>query len=189
MKSVQWMDVLQILATIVGLGLAYMIALGCFVRDATQRVNDCCGEETYRPAADAAVPGSAVLHSVLGVEAGGPTGCADAGTRTAAFRFGSALFAAGSGLPLFGHHRPGESNEYLGETPLIAGEAVLKQCIRQKIALRMPVRRAIKIYDGSERQEKFAALCFRESAEEGEQIRFLGSRQKVERSGLEKPFS
>ena len=53
----------------------------------------------------------------------------------------------------------------------------------------MPVRRAIKIYDGSERQEQFAALCFRESAEEGEQIRFLGSRQKVERSGLEKPFS
>ena len=50
MKSVQWMDVLQILATIVGLGLAYMIALGCFVRDATQRVNDCCGEEMYRPA-------------------------------------------------------------------------------------------------------------------------------------------
>lgn len=37
-------------------------------------------------------------------------------------------------------------NEYLGETPLIAGEAVLKQCIQQKIALRMPVRRAIKIY-------------------------------------------
>ena len=106
MKSVQWMDVLQILATTVGLGLAYMIALGCFVRDATQRKRLLRGGDVSPGHADAAVPGSAVLHSVLGVEAGGPTGCADADTRTAAFRFGSALFAAGSGLPLFGHHRP-----------------------------------------------------------------------------------
>lgn len=147
MKSVQWMDVLQILATIVGLGLAYMIALGCFVRDATQRVNDCCGEETYRPAMQMLLCLAAPFYIVYW--AWRQADRLDALTRARAPQlsdFGSALFAAGSGLPLFGHHRPGESNEYLGETPLIAGEAVLKRCIQQKIALRMPVRRAIKIY-------------------------------------------
>lgn len=123
MKSVQWMDVLQILATIVGLGLAYMIALGCFVRDATQRVNDYCGEETYRPAMQMLLCLAAPFYIVYWAwRQADRLGCADAGTRTAAFRFGSALFAVGSGLPLFGHHRPGKSNEYLGETPLISGK-------------------------------------------------------------------
>ena len=102
MKSVQWMDVLQILATIVGLGLAYMIALGCFVRDATQRVNDCCGEETYRPAMQMLLCLAAPFYIVYW--AWRQADRLDALTRTRApqlSRFGSALFAAGSGLPLF----------------------------------------------------------------------------------------